>query len=415
MTESLIVLATAIAGLLLADPFFAGALTKAAAGKFLLLAFGMGSLSFQIAGRALTAPGRVRTVVGEVVAVWWPAIVLALWILAGSAYARLADGIKESFLGMGLGILFLPLMAIAIRSSAHTVGLLKALAAVYGLLVVGMLIVLLSGYHVFHEEVFVAMPVGAYLLCSRRLRLWQAVLGLAWIAACVYSFKNTTFLLALTTLSGCLLVWAIRGLHKRDPLTVLTGSYFGILLFAGAVTALVLGWMHYRSLLPSGNVEYRTEMYGIAWHRFLDSPLWGTGFTDSSVNYFKLYHVATAVQNLPTHSDVLDLLSHGGLIAIALWLSILWRVLVIGWDAAWHVAVGDPDDNPLGWRWLFLLVLIQVGAVVTYAVNPPLINPVHGFWIWGGMAVMWVLHRVLVERTAPAPRTVRALRPRLVT
>ena len=128
MTETIIVLATTFAGFLLIDPFFGGALTKATIAKWPLIALGFGSLAFHLVGRALTDPRRLRLAISEVLHDWWPIIVLAFFITAGSAYARFADSIRESFLGMGLGMFFLPLMAVAVRSSRHPVGFMQGLA-----------------------------------------------------------------------------------------------------------------------------------------------------------------------------------------------------------------------------------------------------------------------------------------------
>ena len=405
MTETLIVMVTAFAGFLFTDPFFGGALTKASIAKLPFLAMSFGAVTFHLVGRALTDPARLRKAAGEVLAAWWPLMLLSLLITAGSVYARFGDSVKENFLGMGLGMMFLPMMALVVRSSRLSPGFMKALGAVYVLMVLGMLVVLLSGTHVFHEEIFVAVPLGAYFLSARPLRFWQFLLGMALVVACVYSVKNTTFLLVLATLAACTAVWAMRIRFTRDRLALVTGLYFGIPLLLGSLFGLWMTWRHFKPDLPTGNVEYRTEMYGIAWRRFLDSPIWGTGFTDSSVHYFDLYRVALAVQNLPTHSDILDLLSHGGLIAMALWLATVWTILRISWAATRTVALAEPGKDMRAWRCLFVLALIEGGAVITYAVNPPLISPVHAFWVWGTAGLMWALHRHLTD-SVPVPAAV---------
>jgi O-antigen ligase len=187
--------------------------------------------------------------------------------------------------------------------------------------------------------------------------------------------------------------------------------YFLLPVLLLGVAALFWLWWTNRTELPSGNVQYRTEMYGIAWRRFLESPLWGTGFTDSSVVYFELYRVATRVQTLPTHSDILDLLAHGGLIAFTLWGLTVWRLFSISMAAARQLASAPAGDPNRSWRWLFVLGLVQLGALITYAVNPPMINPVHAYWMWGAAGVMWALYRQLVAPLA-APAPVQHLVPR---
>lgn len=413
MTETLIVLATTFAGFLLIDPFFGGALTKATIAKWPLLALVFGSLTFHLLGRALTDPARLRRAAGEVLRAWWPLVVLASWVTLGSLFARFAESIRESFLGLGLGMFCLPLMAVAVRSSRQPEAFLKGLAAVYVATVLGMLVVLLSDLHVFHEEIFVAVPLGAYFLAARPVKLWRFVLGLALIAACLFSFKNTTFLIVLAVLAACGVVWSQRLLRRRNRMGVVAAVYFLLPVLMVGAAALFWVWWTNRGELPSGNVEYRTEMYGIAWRRFLESPLWGTGFTDSSVTYFELFRVATRVQTLPTHSDILDMLAHGGLIAIGLWLLTVWRLLRLGAAGVGQLAAAPFGAANRAWRWLFVLSLVQLGALITYAVNPPLINPAHAFWVWGSAGVLWALHRQLTDPLAPPVALVHQVPSRL--
>jgi O-antigen ligase len=264
--------------------------------------------------------------------------------------------------------------------------------------VLGMLVVLGSGLHVFHEEIFLAVPLGAYLLCGPRLRWWQAIVGLALIGACLVSVKNTTFLLVLLVLAACFGLRMVRTIRRSEPLALVVGLYFGIPALVASVAGLYYAWKTHRQSLPSGNVEYRVEMYGIAWRRFLDSPIWGNGFTESSVNYFELYRVATKLQTLPTHSDILDLMAHGGLLALLLWLMGVWLVAKITWGAANRISLAGRDEPMRAWRCVVVLGLVQLCAIVTYAFNPPLISPVHAYWMWGSAAVMWALNQYLTER-----------------
>jgi hypothetical protein len=91
-------------------------------------------------------------------------------------------------------------------------------------------------------------------------------------------------------------------------------------------------------------------------------------------------------------------------LALALWLLAVRRIGSIAWASVRQLTAAPSDIDLRPWRWLFVLVLVQLNAIITYAVNPPLINPLYGFWIWGGAGVMWALHRHLMqgERTATA-------------
>jgi hypothetical protein len=397
MTETLFVMVTAFAGLLFTDPFYGGALTKASIAKWPLLGLALGALGFHLLGRAITDPRRLRGSAGAMLTDWWPALVLALFVIGGSVFARLADAVKDNFMGFGVGMLFLPTAAVAIDASAHRSGLLKALGVTYLFTALGMLVIILITGRVMHEEIFLVVPLGAYFLCAPRLRWWQVPLGLLLIGGSLVSVKNTTFLLVLLTLVGCGFVWLVRMVRRNDRLAFIIGLYLGVPAVVGGATALYLTYRHYQSSLPDGSVKYRVEMYTIAWNRFLDSPIWGTFFTDSSVTYFSLYRTETTTQFLPTHSDILDLMAHGGMLALGLWLLVVWRVLTIGWGAVLRLAHAEVGNGAMrGWRCLLVLAMVQVCAIITYAVNPPLINLTHGFWIWGTTGAMWALHRSLI-------------------
>jgi len=408
MTELFIMLATTLAAFFLVDPFYSGALLISAFAKTVVLVTSVGSLLFHLVGRAVMVPARLRAAWSEMVADWWPLLLLCLFVLAGSAYAVYVNGVKESFRGLGLGMLFLPLMALSVRTAARPMLLMKCMATIYVLLVLTMLVLLVSTKHLFHESIYMAVPLGAYFICASKPRVWQLLLGLALIGTCAFSFKNTTFIVMLVTLAGCAAVSVARIFRTRDRLTAITQLYLAILVLAAVTAGIYIAYITFRKELPSGNVDYRMEMYGIAWRHFLSSPIWGSAFTDSSVTYFRLFKVAVGTQYLPTHSDVLDLLSQGGTIALALWLGTVWRILSIGWATLRKLMSDAPEEDLRPWRWLFVMVLIQINAVIVYSFNPPLINPIQGFWIWGGAGVMWALYLQLTRPPVEEVRSVRA-------
>jgi hypothetical protein len=405
VTESLIVIASSFASLFFVDPFFKGGLTKFAGAKAITLIFGYGALGAHLLGRAIVAPERFRLAAYEVLRAWWPALVLAGFVLSGSLYARLAEDIQETFLGLGLGLLFLPGFALAVRCADKPMALLRWLVVVYAATAVSMIVLLLLDDHIFHEAIFVTVPAGAYFLLHRQLTWWRALLGLALIGACLYSFKNTTFLIVLLTLGGCIAIAIGRALRRSDPIARVIGMLVLVPLLLAVVGGLGWAWWDNREVLPSGNVPYRTYMYEIAWGKFLASPLWGTAFTDASIVYFTLFQVDLPTQYLPTHSDILDLLAHGGAIAFLLWLVLFLRALSIAWATAAVLIRRDEGVDLRPWQWLGVLSLIQGGAFITYAINPILISPVHAFFVWGSLGVMWALHRELTAQPLPVRMT----------
>jgi O-antigen ligase len=303
--------------------------------------------------------------------------------------------------------MFLPLVAVSVDVSRHRRGLTLAISVQYVVIVAGMLATLASGAHTFHEEIFFSVALAAFLLASRSAAPLPQIAAFAILAACMLSFKNTTFLLVLTCLGASLALTAGRLWRDGNRLKVLVVCYFGGLLLLAGLAALAWLWWERRGQLPTGNTQYRVEMYGIAWRRFLDSPLWGTGFTGSSVNYFTLYKTGLRTQNLPTHSDILDMLAHGGVFAIALWLLTLGRLARIMGDAYRVLTMPGWGADDTRWRRVWMLGVMQLCALVTYAVNPPLVSPVHAFWIWGSAGLMWALHRELTHVELIEARAVR--------
>lgn len=410
MTEAMIVLASALAGFFFADPFFGGSLTKAGPVKALVFVTVWGSVGLHLFGVGLRDPRQLQRSLGAVLRAWWPLLLLGLWIVAGSLYTELVNKIHSNFLNFGLGMLFVVSLALVLDTSRHPALLLKGLVGVYVLTVLAMQAVLVSGAHTFHEEIFLATAGSLYAFSARRWQPLWWLAGCAWLGLCMFSFKNTTFLLVLAMLALGTALLLARTARRMDGLKFLLAMYVGTVLIVSVLAAVYLLWYTQRSELPSGNTEYRLEMYNIAWRDFLHSPLFGTGFTGSYTTYFSLYRVALETQDLPTHSDVLDMLKHGGLLAIGLWLATLWSITRLIVASYRQLALHRPDELEAGWRWMLVLAGVQVGALITYAVNPPLVATVHAYVIWGSAGLMWGLQRYLVQPAIHAPRPYVAAR-----
>lgn len=211
--------------------------------------------------------------------------------------------------------------------------LLRAILIVFAFWAVvaaGMQIGFFHRVEIFHNKEHLVLPVVGTLLYFSPWRLGKLCGVSLVIAVAVAANKNTGFILAIFVcgyLVSLSFFRRLRALRDRLQASVL------LILFALALlTALLLVWLGYAyfdDYMPSGNPEYRTHMYAMAWNKFLSSPLWGQLFNDSAVMYFGLYDVASTTQFLPTHSDPLDILAQGGLMAFAIWLMALipplWR------------------------------------------------------------------------------------------
>lgn len=412
MTEALMLFGIGFSSIFLIDPFYGGALTGSGPAKAVVLLLVFGPMLLHFPGRILGDIGRWRQSVGAVARDWWPISLLAMIITVGSLVARYAKGIEETFLNVGLGMFFLPLMALAIDVSAKREIFLKILVIIYVTTACAMYAVAAANLHTLHEQIFVAVPLGMYFLTAKNLNTGKILLGLTLIFGTLVAFKNTTFILIVFSVAVWVAVCLARVVRSKDSLRAVTVIYLGVVVFFALLLIGVIIWWERRNNLPDGNTGYRIEMYGIAIRRFLSSPVWGNGFTEPSVSFFRLYEVAVGTNYLPTHSDVLDMLAHGGIIAVSLWLATIWKILQL--TLAAFIAVTSPGVlvNERGWRWLFVIAMMQIGAVITYAFNPPLIRLINGLWIWGGAGIMWALHRSLVATsTTPQKNATKAAPP----
>jgi O-antigen ligase len=132
--------------------------------------------------------------------------------------------------------------------------------------------------------------------------------------------------------------------------------------------------------------------------RFIESPLWGTLFAAESVEKFSLYSIGIAGNVLPTHSDVMDLLAHGGILAVLLWAIGLGR---IAWLAATTVLRARALDDP--WApYAHALAMMSLAGVITYAFNPILLKPSMAYLLWTNLGLLLGISlRAAAAKTPP--------------
>lgn len=260
-------------------------------------------------------------------------LLFAFMVIGGSAYARFVSKIEETFLTMGTYTLFAPIIYWYVVNSNAPMRLLRAIAymmVLWSLIAAGLQFAFFRKLEAFHAREHLVLPIlGVFFYCIPwKHGKWVAVLLLPAVA--VAASKNTAFLLVLVTL-GYLLGLSLwdRLSHHRDGVLRFT-TVFGVIVLSATLVA-GLGALRYKfkEELPTGNPEYRLVTYKIAWNKFLSSPVWGSGFRHAAVEQFDRFEVAARTQNLPTHSDPLDMLANGGVLGFGFWLAgvgpLLWR------------------------------------------------------------------------------------------
>ncbi|MDH5339634.1 MAG: hypothetical protein OEW22_07655, partial [Rubrivivax sp.] len=238
----------------------------------------------------------------------------------------------------------------------------------------------------FHELEFLVIPLVVYVATLRpQMRLRDTVLVWSGIASIVLFSKNTGYLTALVVVAYLWWMhWRVtthRAIAVRRTLQWLLGAA----LLAGAVGAYTYLRSTQSAAIPSGNTEFRVHMYGLAWQRFLDSPLWGQAYAASAVQRFTLYEIRRPGNILPTHSDLLDILSHGGLLGIGLWLAAHVKLLGNTWRQV-LARRGELAPHVVAMAHTFTCMVLA--GVVTYAFNPLLLDPTRALVVWGQFGLL---------------------------
>ncbi|OGA65814.1 MAG: hypothetical protein A3G83_09995 [Betaproteobacteria bacterium RIFCSPLOWO2_12_FULL_68_20] len=398
-TEYAYLAALAVALLVVVDPLGAG-LAADTVVKHLALLAAVPAVALTLLGRGAVHARAAARPIGAPLGVAWPLAALALFIVAGSLYARLGLDIRNTFLNVGLYVAMMFCAAAMVLQSDDPGALARAYLRLLlaGALVMSALLVASYGKRqVYHEQIFLVIPMAALAFVAARRALARWAGALFFLAMAWFSHKYTSYLigvLALTYLGA--LVWLPRVLRAPGPGAV-ASAYWGVVAAIAAVGALAALALRGELELPSGNPEYRLQTYWAAWDRFADSPWWGTGFAVESVEKFTGFTIGIAGNVLPTHSDVLDIAAHGGLAAVLLWALGLWRV-----GALAHRALLRPAQLDHPWAaQAHTLALLSLAAVLTYAFNPILLQPSMAALVWTNLGMLLGL---ALCAGGPAPR-----------
>lgn len=314
----------------------------------------------------------------QILAVCWPLVCLALYALVGSSFAKWDYGLDDTYLAFGIYLLLLPFYASCMpvqRERTAAWGLMLVL--IWVLASVASLVGEAARFGTtgtLHEiEYLVATGFFAmyYAVRSRSLKLLALVM---LVASAVLNAKLTGYI----TLAMALLHIVITAGWRRLPQNwrLLYGS--GALAFAVVVGAvLTLLYFEFREFLPSGNPEVRLAQYEDAWRQFQDSPIWGKAYLDGSG---ETYSAAYGRFYIPTHSDVLDILKHGGLIGFALFAWGYWKIFALV-----HEAVKATVQERVLNAYFTSLRFFQVTALATFLLNPLLLKGPFLVVIWANL------------------------------
>lgn len=320
-------------------------------------------------------------------------LLFSLFVTGGSVVARFFRDIQNSFLTMGLFALTAPLTVWFILQSANPKLLLKRLLHVYlfwAIVAALLQFANFSNREVFHarEHLVIGSLVFFYLIAKSNLARAFALIFV--IATAIAAMKNSAYLAALIVLIFVGISWTtdraskIRDRYHRFGLLVLTLTIALI-----SFVMLIALYFAKSNSLPTGNPEYRLHTYKNAWDKFLQSPVWGTGFASEATEKFDKFSVAVSTQVLPTHSDPLDILAHGGLIGFACWIFV-FVALAFRWRDVLTKKVRLTQGYAHQVHTLFCIVF---SGLVVCAFNPIMNSPnlAWSFWALIG-ALVAALH-----------------------
>jgi len=397
-SEHLYLLAAVAAAIVVVDPLQWELATQTVVKHFALM-IALPAIAATLIGRKLGTPLQPRRYLAEPLRAAWPIFVLALLIMGGSAYARFMLDIQSTFLNVGLYMLLTIGAAAMVMQTDDPEALLRAYFRILlvAATIMGVFLILNYGVRqVYHEEIFLVIPIAALFFArtERGLVSWMGFvyfLSMAW-----FSHKYTSYLIGALTVAYLALFVALPRLSAQPKLYRVTAAYWFFML--SFLAAAVVAYIAIRGAveLPTGNPEYRLHTYAIAWARFADSPLWGTLFAVEAVEKFTLYAIGIARNRLPTHSDVLDLVANGGLVALLLWTIGLAAIVRIAFRRLLHPEFVRDSWSPYG----HTLAALSFAGVFTYAFNPILLQPALSYLLWTHLGLLLGLSiRALERRT----------------
>jgi hypothetical protein len=334
---------------------------------------------------------------GRILSFCGPLLALGLYAFVGSSVAKWVRLEKETYLTFGAYLLALPLFIAAVpvfaaqaRSWARA---LLVIAVGFGIASLIGELMKPRGSEVLHEIEYVVLSAFLMLYYAVRSNSLKLLALVMMAAAAVYNQKLTGYIILAMALVH---IGSSAGWRRLDPRWRGTYATAAVLGTVALALLLLILYFEFRQYLPSGNADVRLRQYEAAWRQFLASPIYGYAYLQNSGEEFTQ---AMRVMNIPTHSDLLDLLKHGGLIALGLFAWGYWKIFRL-LNAAVVATVGDRLLNAffVGMRFY------QVTALATFAINPLLLKGPYLVIIWGmlglaaGIAMTVVPHQRRVAR-----------------
>jgi len=334
-------------------------------------------MALHMLGISINRSGLRWAAIGTVV---WPLIALALYALVGSGVAKWVLDVEDTFLAFGIYLLLLPLFAASVPGdmarARNFATALMSICIVFSLIAFVGEAARYGATGLLHEIEYLVTAGFFFLYYRFHFPAIKILALVCLIAAAVVNAKLTGYII-----SGFAVLYIIVDIGWRNLMPNWRGAYalIATLFTVAVVAASVLLYFEFREYLPSGNWNVRSAQYLAAWRDFLASPVWGHAYLTGSGEDFKS---GFSFIYIPTHSDVLDILKHGGLIGlvlfawgyIAIFLTLSRAFAATRADSVWNAFFGGAR-------------FFQITALITFSLNPILLKGPFLIVIWGSLGL----------------------------
>ena len=314
-----------------------------------------------------------------------PTILFLMYII-GSLISFIFFGNRITFLAQALVVLGYFYGFILVQG----LGIEVTRSLILGLLIISFLPLEIGvalqewGHGLPHQEFFyILLPFCffPYLLYRTRLSLLMSLTAL--LTTLYFSGKNTSYLM------GVFNVLALFGVmqYLKDQRNVRRLIFRSIVFSLPVLVIFFIIWyqLYFEGLISTGNLSFRVFLYLDAFNIFIQSPIVGDFFTKTPVHDMTKYFGRFLIEKyrvLPTHSDVLDLLAHGGIIALIIFLKFIHSL----YRNFFRNLVKVRDKGLQAFYILLFITSLDLLLIMTF--NPVFNIPINGFLAWFYLGVL---------------------------
>lgn len=307
-----------------------------------------------------------------------------VFMLAGSSYTVFIshNSLADSFMGRALigltFINFISLLQIKRYALYFRDFFLYAFALLslwfFCLLVLQQSFSIFDVKHIFHEEIILTTSSSILFFSYFKSNLLKFTFTFIAILTGFLSFKLTGFIcsfLAIFILN--LMWWHANGKQKLNRRVFIILNYILLILLGASLVYFLYDY------LPSGSPSVRVVTYLQRLNMFLTDPIFGTFFIGTPI----LEH---AWLNIPSHSDLLDILAFGGVCSMFLFLFYPLKIILFIYQKFSFLV----DKKKY---FLFFNFLIVISFLCVSFVNPVMNQPKIGIFFWFSLAYLIINYR----------------------